>query len=74
MKKTIIMAAIIGLVGGALDTLTDWHRFWCFLAGVGAFIVYLLVLSIIKTAVIMRKTNWSKTIVLDQNNNIIRHE
>lgn len=68
------MAAIIGLVGGALDTLTDWHKVWCFLAGVGAFVIYLLVLSIIKTAVIMRKTKGSKTIDLDQYNNIIRHE
>lgn len=74
MKKTIIMAAIIGLVGGALDTLTDWRKVWCFLAGIGVFVVYLLVLSIIKTAVIMRKTKGSKTIDLDQYNNIIRHE
>lgn len=72
--KLTVPAIIIGLVGGMLDAYTNLHKIWCFLIGVGAFIVFLLIQSIIKTAIIMRKTKGAKRIWLDQNNNIIKTE
>ena len=53
--KWIIPPIIIGLVGGVLDHCTDLHKVWCFLIGVGAFLVWLLIESAIKTAVILLK-------------------
>lgn len=74
MIKLLLPAIIMGLVGGMLDTCTDLHKVWCFLFGVAAFFVFLLIQSVIKTAVIMKRTKGSKKICLDQNNNIIKTE
>lgn len=60
MKKTVIMLAIIGFVGGVFDGFTDWNKVLCLLAGVGVFLAYLLVMSLIKNAVIIRKTKEAK--------------
>ena len=48
MKKTlkwIVPAIFISAVGGILDTITDLHKIWCFLIGVLAFYVCLLLRS-----------------------------
>ena len=47
--KWIVPAIIIGLVGGVLDEITDLHKVWCFLIGVGAFFAFVLIQSIITT-------------------------
>ena len=72
--KIIFLALIIGLVGGMLDVCTSLHKVWCFLLGVAAFFVFVLIQSAIKAIVIMRRTKGSKKICLDQNNNIIKTE
>lgn len=72
--KWLMPAIIIGLVGGMLDEYTDLHKIWCFLIGVGAFLVYLLIGSLITTFKIMRKTKGAKKILLDQNNNVVKSE
>lgn len=72
--KWIIPAVIIGLVGGLLDSITTLGKFWCFLLGVAAYIVFVLLKSIITTAKIMRRTKGKKKIWLNQNNNIIKSE
>lgn len=74
MIKLLLPAIIIGLVGGMLDACTSLHKVWCFLLGVAAFFVFLLIQSVIKTVVIMKKTKGSKEIWLDQNNNITKTE
>lgn len=72
--KLLVPAIIIGFVGGMLDGLTELHKIWCFLIGVGAFYVFVLIKSIIITARIMRQTKGAKKIWIDQNNNIIKAE
>lgn len=72
--KLLVPAIIIGFVGGMLDSLTELHKIWCFLIGVGAFYVFVLIKSIIITARIMRQTKGAKKIWIDQNNNIIKAE
>ena len=71
--KWIVPAIIIGLVGGVLDEVTDLHKVWCFLIGVGAFFLILFLKSIVVAASVMRKTRGAKKIWLDQNNNIIKY-
>lgn len=72
--KWIIPAIIIGLVGGVLNTVTDLHKVWCFLIGVAAFIVFLFIQSVIKTAKIMQKAKGAKKVWIDRNNNIVGME
>lgn len=74
--KWLVPAIIVGLVGGILDEITDLHKFWCFLIGVGAFILYLFIKSIFTTIRIMRQTKGkgAKKVWLDQNKNIIKTE
>jgi len=69
--KWIIPAIIIGLVGGVLNTVTDLHKVWCFLIGVAAFIVFLFIQSLIKTAQIMRKTKGVRKVRIDRDNNVV---
>lgn len=47
--KWIVPAIIIGIVGGVLDEVTDLHKAWCFLIGVGAFILFVLIQSVVTT-------------------------
>ena len=72
--KLLVPAIIIGLVGGILDEITDLHKIWCFLIGVGAFIFYLFIKSIFATIRVMKQSKGAKKIWLDQNNNIIKTE
>lgn len=72
--KLIVPAVIIGLVGGMLDAYTDLHKIWCFLIGAAAFFVFVLVQSIIKTALIRRKTRDTRKVWLNQNNNVVKTE
>lgn len=53
--KWIVPAIIIGLVGGILDEVTDLHKVWCFLIGLVAFLLYVLIESIFVTIKIKRK-------------------
>lgn len=69
--KWIIPAIIIGLVGGVLDAATDLHKAWCFLIGVAAFIVFLFIQSLIKTAQIMRKTKGVRKVRIDRDDNVV---
>lgn len=72
--KWLIPAIIIGLVGGILDAYTGLHKVWCFLIGVGAFIMFLLIQSAIIATKIRReaKRKRAKKIWIDQNNNIVK--
>ena len=54
--KFLVPAVIIGLVGGLLNSLTDWSKACCFLIGVAAFYLFVFVKSILITIRIMRKT------------------
>lgn len=72
--KWVIPACVIGLVGGAFEALTNWHRVWCLLIGIGFWLLILFIKSVITTAKIMRETKGAKKIWIDQNNNVIRQE
>lgn len=72
--KWIVPIVIIGLVGGIMDEITELNKVWCFLIGVAAFIVLLLIKSIFIAARIMLKTKGKKKIWIDQNNNVINSE
>ncbi len=72
--KWIIPAIIIGFVGGLLDEFTELHKIWCFLIGVVAFFLYVLIKSIFTTAKIMKETKGHDKIWIDQNNNIVKTE
>lgn len=72
--KWIVPAVIIGLVGGILDDRTDLNKFWCFMAGVAAYLFFLLIKSAITTVRIMRETKDKKKIWIDQNSNIVKSE
>lgn len=65
---------VIGLVGGILDTTTGLSKIWCFLIGVAAFFLIVLVKSIFTTYRIMRETKGKNKIYIDQNNNIAKAE
>lgn len=54
--KWIVPALIIGFAGGLLDGFTDLPKWICFLLGLGVFVVYMLVESLIKTSKIMKAT------------------
>lgn len=70
--KWLVPAIIIGLVGGLLDKYTELHKVWCFLIGVAAFFLFVLIKSIFITARIRKQAKGHKKIWLDQNNNIAR--
>lgn len=70
----IVPAAIIGSVGGALDSLTELNKIWCLLIGVVAFSLFVFIKSIFTTARIMHQTKGKKTIRLDQDSNIMKSE
>lgn len=72
--KWLTPAIIIGLVGGYLDAHTDLHKVWCFLIGVAAFMIYLLIKSAFITIRVRRQSKGAKKIWLDQNNNIVKTE
>lgn len=72
--KWIVPIVIIGLVGGIMDEITELNKVWCFLIGVAAFIVLLLIKSIFIAARIMLNTKGKKKIWIDQNNNVINSE
>lgn len=67
--KWFVPAIIIGLVGGMFDEFTDLHKIWCFLIGIAAFFLFILVKSVIQTARTMKETKGRKKIWLDQDNN-----
>lgn len=58
--KWITPACVIGLIGGAFEALTNWHRVWCLLIGIGFWLLILFIKSVITTAKIMRKYNEDK--------------
>lgn len=72
--KLYVPAIIIGLVGGMLDEFTDLYKIWCFTMGVAAFILFLLIRSILITARIFRQTKGKRKIWMAQNNNVIKTE
>lgn len=72
--KWIVPAVIIGLVGGILDDRTDINKFWCFLIGVAAYLIFLLIKSLFITVKIMRSSKGKKKVWLDHNNNIVKSE
>ncbi len=51
------------------DEFTDLHKIWCFLIGIAAFFLFILVKSAIQTARTMKETKGRKKIWLDQDNN-----
>ncbi len=69
--KLIVPAIIIGAVGGLLDKITDLHKVWCFMLGVGAFYLFVFIKSVFITARIMRQTKGKSKIWIDQNNNVV---
>lgn len=72
--RWIVPAVIIGLVGGILDDRTELNKVWCFIIGIAAYIVFLLIKSLFTTVRIMRETKDKKKIWIDQNNNIVKSE
>lgn len=72
--KLIVPVFIIGFIGGLLDTITDLSKFWCFIIGIVAFVCFLFIKSIFKTAQIMKQTKDKKKIWIDQDNNVVKSE
>lgn len=72
--KWLVPAIIIGFIGGVFDEVTDLHKVWCFLIGVGTFIMFLFIKSIFITARIMRQTKGKKKLWIDQNNNVVKSD
>lgn len=70
--KWIVPAIIIGLTGGILDEFTELHKIWCFIIGIGVFLCFLFIKSVISTARIMRENKGKTKVRIDQNNNIVK--